>query len=261
MNEKAAGRAADMLIAAHLAKRQFTTFAPQWGIQTISDAYNVRDQLVARLRRDHGDVAGYKVGLTSAPMQEFCGIDHPITGVFLSRRVHRSGVSVRLLDYGRLGLEFEIAMRIGANIPDTGVPHSATTIRPYIESICAGIELVDDRAAEYTTLDVLSLLADNSWNGGVVLSDFTDTWSDLPSVPGMVRKDSTIIGTGHGRDVLGNPFESIAWLANHLASRNQCLKARQIVMTGSLIKTIFPMDRATYLFDLNGIGSVHMSVS
>ena len=68
------------------------------------------------LRGQHGDAVGYKVGLTSAAMQTFCGIDHPIAGVVLARRVMQSGATVRRADYGRLGLEFEIAVRLQSDV-------------------------------------------------------------------------------------------------------------------------------------------------
>ena len=58
-------------------------------------------------------------------MQAFCGIDHPIAGVVLAKRVHRSGATVRRADFGRLGLEFEIAVRIKSDVPVTGIPYTA----------------------------------------------------------------------------------------------------------------------------------------
>jgi 2-keto-4-pentenoate hydratase len=193
-------------------------------------------------------------------MQAFCGIYHPIAGVVLARRVHRSGAIVRRTDFGRLGLEFEIAVRIGSDVPATGLPCTAEMIRPHIDGVCAAIELVDDRSADYANLDVLTLLADNSWNGGGVLSDFATTWPDLENVLGRATKDAVAIGAGHGRDILGHPFNSVAWLATQLASRGEKLQAGQIVMTGSVMKTIFPMEGATYRFDLEKLGIVEVQI-
>ena len=133
---------------------------------TITDAYDIQERYVALLRHAHGGDAGYKVGLTSAAMQAFCKIDHPIGGVVLAKRVHRSGATVRRSDFGRLGLEFEIAVRIASDVPVTDTPYTAGTIGPHIGGVGAAIELVDDRSADYANLDVLSLVADNSWNGG-----------------------------------------------------------------------------------------------
>ncbi|HWX05503.1 MAG TPA: hydratase, partial [Bradyrhizobium sp.] len=68
------------------------------------------------------------------------------------------------------------------------------------------------------------------------------------------------IGEGSGRDILGHPFNSVAWLATQLASRGVGLKAGQVVMTGSVMKTVFPEEEASYRFELAGIGAVDVQV-
>jgi 2-keto-4-pentenoate hydratase len=260
MEDIAARRAAEALLAEHKANLQFKRLGPPEAPATISDAYDIQDKYVALLIGEHGDAVGYKVGLTSAPMQAFCGIDHPIAGVVLAQRQHRSGVTVRRSDFGRLGMEFEIAVRIKSDIPATGLPLSAAAIEPHIEGVCAAIELVDDRNADYATLDVLSLVADNSWNGGIVLSEFATTWPDLAGVLGRATRDRVAIGEGYGRDILGHPFNSVAWLVAQLASRGAGLKAGQVVMTGSVMKTIFPAEDANYRFELAPIGFVEVQL-
>jgi len=260
MEDLAARRAAEQLLADHTANATFKPLGPPDGPATISDAYAIQERYVALLRSQHGDAVGYKVGLTSATMQTFCGIDHPIAGVVLARRVFQSGASVRRPDFGRLGLEFEIAVRIKSDVPIAGAPYTAETIAPHIDGVCAAIELVDDRGADYGNLDVLSLVADNSWNGGIVLSAFAAKWPDLEGVLGRATKDGVAIGEGHGRDILGHPFNSVAWLATQLASRGESLKAGQVVMTGSVMKTVFPEGDASYRFDLEEIGFVEVQV-
>ena len=258
MEDIAATRAAKALLAEHKAKARFKSLGPPEAPATISDAYDIQEKHVGLLRGEHGEPAGYKVGLTSAAMQAFCGIGHPIAGVVLASRVHRSGVAVRRSDFGRLGLEFEIAVRIGSDI--AGAAFSAETIAPHIDGVCAAIELVDDRDADYGRLDVLSLVADNSWNAGIVLSEFASEWPDLGSLRGRATRDRNSIGEGHGRDILGHPFNSVAWLASQLASRGIGLKAGEIVMTGSVMKTVFPVEDALYRFDLDKIGFVEVQV-
>jgi len=260
MEDIAARRAAEALLAAHKANLRFERLSSLGAPATIPDAYDIQDKYVGLLRGEHGGTVGYKVGLTSAAMQAFCGIDHPIAGVVLASRVHRSGATIRRADFGRLGLEFEIAVRIKSDVPTTGMPCTAEMIQPHIDGVCAAIELVDDRSADYTNLDVFSLVADNSWNAGIVLSEFATTWPDLESVPGRATKDRVAIGEGHGRDILGHPFNSVAWLATQLASTGAGLKAGQVVMTGSVMKTVFPDADADYRFELGPIGFVEVQV-
>ena len=261
MEETAARRAAERLLAEHKTGVPFKALGPQDGPAAIADAYDIQDRFVALLRAQHGGTIGYKVGLTSAPMQSFCGISHPIAGVVLAKRIHRSGATVHPGDFGRLGLEFEIAVRIRSDVAARQTPHTAATIQPHVDGVCAAIELVDDRSADYANLDVRSLVADNSWNAGIVVSDFAAAWPELGAALGKATKDGAPIGEGHGRDILGHPFNSVAWLADQLASRGARLKAGQIVMTGSVMKTVFPEEAANYRFDLAGIGVVEVQVA
>ncbi len=77
---------------------------------------------------------------------------------------------------------------------------------------------------------------------------------------GKATGDGAAIGEGHGRDILGHPFNSVAWLAAHLAARGESLQAGQIVMTGSVMKTIFPSEDGVFGFSLDGIGEVGVTV-
>jgi 2-keto-4-pentenoate hydratase len=261
MEHNAAQLAAETLLVEHQVNTRFRALGPPNSPATITDAYDIQDKYVALLKGKHGGAVGYKVGLTSAAMQAFCKIDHPIAGVVLASRVHPSGASVRRGHFGRLGLEFEIAVRIKSDVPITGEPWTADSLTPHIDGVCAAIELVDDRNADYSSLDVRSLVADNSWNAGIVLSEFLAEWPDLKDVAGRASKDGAGIGEGHGRDILGHPFNSAAWLATQLNSRGASLKAGDVVMTGSVMKTVFPEDAASYRFELAGIGAVEVQVA
>src|SRR5258707_3865305 len=122
MEDIAARRAAELLLADHKSNARFKPLAPPNGPASISDAYDIQERYVALLRGKHGDTVGFKVGLTSATMQTFCGIDHPIAGVVLASRVYQSAATVRRSHFGRLGLEFEIPVRIKSTVPVTGEP-------------------------------------------------------------------------------------------------------------------------------------------
>lgn len=258
MEKVAVRRAAEVLLSEHRTRARFKALDPGFGIASIADAYAVQDSYVALLRHEAGEPVGFKVGLTSQAMQTFCGIDHPIAGVVLARRVHHSGASVARTGFGRLGLEFEIAVRLASDLPVGAATPEA--IAPHVEGVAPAIELVDDRAADYGNIDVHSLVADNSWNGGIVVPHFAAAWHDLGAVRGTATKNGAPAGSGHGRDILGHPFHSVAWLNAHLAARGGGLRRGQIVMTGSMMKTVFPEDAASYRFDIAGLGTVEVDV-
>src|SRR5262249_5587167 len=133
MEEAAARRAAEVLLAEHKTGAPFGPFPPGDGPATISDAYDIQDRLVFLLRRQHGQIVGYKVGLTSAPMQTFCGINHPIAGAVLERRVYPTRTASLPRSFRRRSLQMEIAVRINPGIPAGQPPHTVATILAHID--------------------------------------------------------------------------------------------------------------------------------
>ncbi|BAT59467.1 2-keto-4-pentenoate hydratase [Variibacter gotjawalensis] len=252
---------ADNLLQAHEARARFVSFAAENGVDDIAKAYSVQEQLVARLTKSNGESVGYKIGLTSHQMQAMCGIAQPIGGRVLKQRVHASGATVARADFGRVGLEFEIGLRLGRDLDGRNKSCSVDEIVAAIDGVCAAIELVDDRNADYAKLDVLSLICDNSWNAGAVLSDFQSMPSSLRDLEGKIFENGTLVDRGSGEDVLGDPVNSLAWLCEHLAGRGKRLRKGEIVLTGSLVKTRFPQGPTAYRYDLSDIGSISVQIT
>ena len=228
----------------------------------LPNAYRIQRELVALLRQRSGvAVAGYKVALTSKRMQAMCGIDHPAAGVVLANRVHPSGIRLKAADFGRIGLEFEIAVKMGRDLPASAGPFTAESVAGAVAAVAPAFEVVDDRRADYKLLEIATLIADNAWNGGIVVGPWQTSWpADLAAVRGAVRLNGAEVDAGHGRDVLGHPFGPLAWMAEQLASEGVGLKAGDIVMTGSLVTTRFPAVTESYEFAVDGIGSVSVTV-
>jgi len=257
-----AGKIAEMLLREHVGGVTFQPFAAAVGITVADDAYAVQREYVRLLLQSRATTAaGYKIGLTTPRMQAMCGIDSPVAGVIITDRVHASGTRISAAAYGHVGLEFEIAVRLGQDLAPAGRTPTFAEVGAAIDGVCPAIELIDDRGADYRKLDALSLIADNAWNGGVVLGDFRPSWPDLAAIEAVVSVDGKIIDRGFGRDVLGHPFYSVAWLATHLAAQGSRLRAGDIVMTGSVVTTKFPDRIESYHYELSDCGAVELSVS
>lgn len=261
----AAQDVAAWLASQHSEARNFEPFAAARGVRTMPDAYRVQDRYNALQAAQRGVVrAGYKIGLTSTAMQAMCGIDTPVAGVVFSDRVHDSGAVLKPSAYGRFGIEFEIAVRFGRDLAPSdaaGQSVTLTDVAAAIDGVAPAIEVVDDRGCDYKTLDVLSLVADNAWNAGIVVGEFRSSWPDLTSVEGSVTIDNgSVLDTGRGADVLGNPLLSVVWLAEHLAASGESLRAGDIVMTGSMVTTKFPTTSGRFRFEVSGLGSVEVLV-
>lgn len=251
------------LAAQHRESRPFRPFAREQGASTLDDAYAIQREYMAleRSRRKAG-IAGYKIGLTSAAMQKMCGIDTPVAGLVLDDRVHASGATLRRGEYGRLGAEFEIAVRFARDLRADGGAPTIEQVAAAVDAVAPAMEIVDDRGCDYAKLDVLSLVADNAWNAGIVLGGFVRQWPPLEAVEGVAQVvGGDVLGRGLGADALGHPFLACAWLATHLARQGDCLRAGQVVMTGSIVTTRFPEPGMRLRFDVSGLGSVEAQLT
>lgn len=235
-------------------------FAPQ----TMAEAYAVQAGMVSRLAETRGPTAGYKIAYTSAVMRERTGVGQPCYGRIPASMVHDSPASVDSGDYGQVGIECEVAAKMGAEVPASGAPYTLESIAEYIEWIAASFEIVDRRDAP--TLDgqmpeVCSIVINIS-NGGAVLGERITDWQgiDLTASRGTMSINGELVGEGVGSDVMGHPLEPLVWLANTLAAEGKPLEAGALVLTGSFAPPTMmnPGDEASIHID--GLGGAQLTV-
>src|SRR3989441_5958853 len=91
----------------------------------LDDAYRVQDALHKLMgAAGRGDIAGWKIALTSKAMQQMTGVDQPAAGAIFSKVVHPSPARIDVAAYHHLGVEFEVAVRLGERLPARGGPRT-----------------------------------------------------------------------------------------------------------------------------------------
>ena len=243
------------------ARRNRTPLPPLAGDAAPRDeaeGYRIQDALHGLLAADFGARVGYKIGCTSAVMQRYLDIPHPCGGGVFAKGVHDSGVSLRAKDFVRVGVECEIAVRLARDLPSSDAPFTADGVAQAIEAYLPAIEIVDDRYVKWETMGAPTLVADDFFAAGCVLGTpvARSAAPDLLSVTGRAFINGTEVGRGTGADVLGHPRNALAWLANHLAGDGKGLRAGEIVLTGSLVKTIWLSAGDKVMMELSGLGNV-----
>jgi 2-keto-4-pentenoate hydratase len=220
--------------------------------------YRVQRAVHDLLLPQTGSLVGYKIGCTSAVMQQYLGIPHPCGGGVFEKGVHASGVSLRHGDFVRVGVECEIAVRLAHDLAPSGAAFDADSVAPAIEAYHPAIEIVDDRYADWQTIGAPTLVADDFFAAGCVLGAPVSRSAapDLLSVIGRAVVNGVEVAHGTGADVLGHPHNALAWLANHLAAEGKYLRAGQIVLTGSLVKTLWLNAGDKAVMELSGLGTV-----
>lgn len=229
----------------------------------LDDAYRIQNTLHQLMTgAGRGTIAGWKIALTSKAMQQMTGVDQPAAGAIFSTVVHPSGTRVDLVAYHHLGVEFEVAVRLSGDLPASGGPWTRASVAAKVAACMPAFELVEDGDADYKTLDAFTLVAQNTWNGGVVLGAPATGWRTLDLETAVTRCwiNDQPSGQGKAGDALGHPFEAVAWLANLLNGQGRMLARDMIVMTGSSITTKFPAPGDRVRFAIDGLGEVALEV-
>ena len=250
--------AAETIAAARRDRRPLRPLSGNAAPQTEAEGYRIADAVHGLLSVDFGDMVGHKIGCTSAVMQQYLDIPHPCAGGVFAKGVHDSGARLRYGDYVRVGVECEIAVRLARNLAPPEAPFTAEWMMEAIEAYYPAIEIVDDRYVKWEAMGAPTLVADDFFAAGCVLGKAVARTKapDLLTVKGRAIVNGKEAGNGTGADVLGHPHNALAWLANHLAEEGKGLHAGQVVLTGSLVKTVWLNAGDAVRMELDGLGTV-----
>lgn len=200
---------------------------------TVADAYRIQQDLVKLLLDDGGRIVGYKLGLTSKPMQELMGVNEPDYGPVLSSMVVDDGTEIDLSGYIQPRAEAEIALVLGEPLAGPGV--TALQAGKAVAGAAPAIEMVDSRIKDWK-IKLVDTISDLASSAAIILGPRVasiDGWD--PRLVGMVvARNGQTVATGAGAAALGNPVAALAWLANTLAPYGVTLEPGHFVMTGAL---------------------------
>jgi 2-keto-4-pentenoate hydratase len=250
--------AAEAIAAARRDRAPLAPLAADTSPATEAEGYRIQEAVHDLLAPHVGVRVGYKIGCTSAVMQEYLHIPHPCGGGVFAKGVHDSGVSLKAKDFVRVGVECEIAVRLARDLLPTEEPFTAEWVGEAIDAYYPAIEIVDDRYVNWETMGAPTLVADDFFAAGCVLGRGVPRSAapDLLKVTGRALINGEAVGQGTGAEVLGHPHNALAWLANHLAADGRGLRAGEIVLTGSLVKTVWLNAGDRVAMKLSGLGNV-----
>ena len=140
-------------------------------------------------------------------------------------------------------------------------PYTREEIAGAIGGVAAAFELIDDRGADYGRLDALSLIADNSWNAGVVQGVCSPPL-DLGALAGTLHVDGRLVDSGNSRECI-EPSAGGGAVAQRSSARIriESLRAGELVMTGSIVPTRFAKAGEHYHFELAGLPPAELRVN
>jgi 2-keto-4-pentenoate hydratase len=215
---------------------------------------------VRLLLADGDRVIGYKVGLTSVPMQRMIGVDSPDYGPVLASTVYEDGATVSLSDFIAPRVEAEIVFTLGSALRGPGV--TVDEARAAISGARAGMEIVDSRIADWR-IKLADTVADLASNGAMALAGRAVPVTDFdPRLTGMVMtRNGELVDTAAGAAALGDPVAVVAWLANVLGEHGVALEAGHVVMTGALHAAVPLSAGDVFVAEFDRLGSVTIRVA
>lgn len=215
---------------------------------SVADAYDVQDLIIAARRAAGRTIAGWKLGLTSAPPPAT-----PIVGTLLDDMVVASEAHLRIDTMVGPMVEGEVVVEIGSDIDG---PITVAELAAGPHKIAGGIEVID-----YRTVDsggVIDWIADNSTVAYAVVGESVPlTEIDPAAISVTLYQEDDRIACGSGDLVMGNPLAAVAWLAGHLTKRGRQLSSGQVVLTGSLTgHHVVPGESTRFTADFGALGEV-----
>ena len=248
------------IMAQHQAGEAFCNLTGDLAPVDLAEAYAAQARLHAlHAEGGRGALGGRKIALASKVQQELCGVDHPIAGGIFAREIVDSPATIALSDYHGLGIEFEMAMRLDRDIAE-GQSFDRDNVARVIASVHPAFEMIIDRSADYNDLSPLTMIADNAWCAGVVLGPEIPGWrdKDLNELEALLYWNDDAPAPARTGDA--DPLGSLAWVINLALQMGLGMKAGDTVITGSVIKTRYPVGPMKCRYEIDGASSVSLNI-
>ncbi|MDA8291061.1 MAG: fumarylacetoacetate hydrolase family protein [Actinomycetota bacterium] len=234
-------RAAARIVAARLSDDDVLDALPELDRPTDETEGYAVQALVHRIlsAAGMGTRSGWKIGCTTAVMQEYLGISSPCAGGMFRESSWRNSHRFPRATRGRVGVECELAVRLAIDVVPVGGEVGVHDAARAVATCMAAIEVVEDRYRDFRRLGVPTLVADDFFHHGCVLgAERSDVGAaELRASTAELRVNGAVVGSGSGKDILGEPMRALAWLANSAASWGTPLRAGEVVLLGSIVPT------------------------
>lgn len=228
---------------------------------TIELAYKIHQEVI-RLKEENGDcVIGKKIGLTNKAIQNQIGVFEPDFAMITSKGYIASGQSVKMSELIAPRIESELAFIFSKDINPDMYPVTNIDILRSLEGVCASLEIVDSRIKDWK-IKIFDTISDNASYARIVVSNkiIPITGLDFDCIGMATYKNGELITHGSSANVMGNPINSLTWLANKLLSLGLSIKKGEIVLSGAFTP-VFPIKKGdSILAKFDRIGDVLLQV-
>ncbi len=259
MDEQRISELATQLIRAEDTQTPIEVPSITYPDMTVEDGYRIQRAIIAAKVARGDRVVGKKNGLTSRANQDVFGVHEPVYGQLLASGVHPEQTPVDTAGLIQPIIECEVTFVMRRRLEGPGV--TAPDVIRATEGIMPSVELGDSRMRDWIgRATAADILADSCGGVGIIVGGELHSIRDfdLRYTGMMVEKNGDLIDTGAMGAVMGNPAQSVAWLANKLAEFELSLEEGELVLSGALTGAVKMQAgdilKATFGGGLGGVG-------
>jgi len=251
------------MLAARKNQEQIPYLTTTYGPFSMAEAYDIQAALAKRLTATLGNVAGYKVAYASKAAQEQFGVDEPASAPLFALGRLPSGSKLPAGEIMEITLETEVAFTIGR--PIARPLKSAEELKGYVKWVHAAFDIGDYRftsgQSKPTPQDMIaSGVGGHYFTLGPAMAPDS---IDVDAVNLQLARNGRLIVESAATNVMGSPWNSLLWLANHLIKQGGGLKPGDIVLTGTAApayKAKAADMKGTYEGDCGALGKVTLTI-
>ncbi len=253
--------AAAALVEAELTRTWIEPITLTYEGADIEDAYAI-GQYVTDAKVAAGRVVkGHKVGLTSKAMRSTTGATEPDYGTLFDNWFLDEGTQVSMSTMNRPLVEIEIVFVLKHELGGPSV--NASDVMRATDYILPAFEVVDNRFSKRGKPGVVDSIADAASCGFVMVGGNPRQLNqlDIRHVGGALYKNGVVEESGTAAAVMGNPINSVAWLARKLDEFGVTMQPGNSILSGSFIKAHPIAVGDTFVADFGSLGQISFGVT
>lgn len=225
----------------------------------IEDSYAIQAQ-VFKIKQERGEkVIGKKIGLTSEGIRKQIGVYEPDFSLITDTNVLRNDSSLKLSEMNIPRLEPEISFILKEDLRGPIVTN--WDVIQATLGVAASFEVVDTRFDDYN-FKIFDTIADSASYGKIILDNKIVPLDalDMTNVGLSVYRNGKLLKTATSAEVMGNPINSVVWLANKMLELGQYLKKGDVILSGSFTP-VFEVEAGDYFeAKFAGLGTIGLHI-
>jgi 2-keto-4-pentenoate hydratase len=257
LNEANVEAAAAELLNARTTRTPLAHLSDTCRPRILGDAYRIQRAFDRRFGKP---IAGYKIGAASAASQKLVGASGPFFATVQADACIASPARPAVAEFFAPGVEAEYAFILGSALPARSAPYRRDEVAAAIEAVCPVIEICDNRFTDWRAASLDEIVADNGFFGALVIGRKEPRWKqvDLAGLDVVMRINGAERGRATCGSVLGEPVDSIVWMANALSTQGLGLAAGQLVPIGTWTGLHFITEPTHVAADFGLLGKVEI---